>query len=236
MFMILTGETKMRVDTNKLMTAHAVVCLLSFCLSSMADTVTGDESVKGSVQSISPTEVKMKEGKSLPLAKVKKIEFDSFVVAAKESGIILKDGTRLTGIFRETPDGQVFRSTTLGPIKLKTEDIAAIFYDSTFLPRLSDKASVPPFVIDRKGNTMAGKIMWSDTKSTGVKTSEGLKKVLIEDISIICYAAFKPAPAVLLRNGDIINLGKEFKGESMSVSLGDKKFDIPIKAIKEIIL
>ena len=76
--------------------------------------------------------------------------------------------------------------------------------------------------------------MWSDTKSAGVKTEEGLKKIPIEEISVIYYSAFKPASSVLLRNGDIINLRKEFKGESISVTYGDRKIDIPIKAVKEV--
>ncbi len=216
------------------MTALAVSAL--FRMDAVADTITGEENAKGTVQSITASEVKLKEGQAIPLAKVKKIEFDSFLVAAKESGVILKDGTKLTGIFKDSPDGQIFRSTVLGPIKLKTEDVAVIFNDSEFLDKLSSKELAAPFVIDKKGNVMAGRIMWSDAKSTGVKTSDGLKKVPVEEISVVCYSAFKAAPAVLLRNGDIINLAREFKGDSMSVTLGDKKYDIPVKSIKEISL
>jgi len=214
----------------------AAACMFVFRGTAAADSVTGEENAKGTVQSVTASEVKMKEGQSIPIAKVKKIEFDAFVVAAKESGVILKDGTKLTGILRDTPEGQVFRSTVLGPVKLKTEDIAVIFNDSEFLGKLSEKESVPPLVIDKKGTVLPGRIMWSDAKSTGVKTSEGLKKVLVEEISVVCYSAFKKAPSVLLRNGDIINLAREFKGESISVTLGEKKIDIPLKAIKEISL
>ena len=214
----------------------AIACLSLICTAVSADTVTGEENAKGTVQSVTGSEVKLKEGKSLPLAKVKKIEFESSAVAAKDSGVILKDGTKLTGVFRDSPtDGQSFRSTALGILKLKTDDIAAVFYDSEFLGKLaSDKNLAAPLVIDRKGVVYAGKIMWSDTKSAGVKTAEGLKKIPIEDLSVVYYSAFNPAPSVLLRNGDIINLEKEFKGESIAVTFGDRKIDIPVKAIKEI--
>ncbi|HCE44348.1 MAG TPA: hypothetical protein DET40_12445 [Lentisphaeria bacterium] len=216
------------------------ICLAAACMVLLnpgagADSVTGEENAKGTVQSVTAAEIKMKEGKTLPLAKVRKVEFDGFAVAAKDAGVFLKDGTKLTGVFRDSPDGQIFRSTTLGPLKLKNEDVSAFFYDSEFLGKLaSDKNLAAPLVIDKKGVVYAGKIMWSDTKSAGVKTSEGLKKIPIEELSIIYYSAFKPSPSVILRNGDIINLTREFKGESMSVTFGDKKIDVPIKAIKEI--
>ncbi|MEI6425316.1 MAG: hypothetical protein WCP55_24105 [Lentisphaerota bacterium] len=222
---------------NSMMPVHvlsAVACMLLFSGSVAADSVTGEENANGTVQSITATEVKLKEGQSIPVIKVRKIEFDSFLVAAKESGVILKDGTRLTGIFRDTPEGQVFRSTALGPIKLKTEEIAIVFNDTEFLGKIPGKELAPPVVIDTKGNIISGKIMWADSKSTGIKTSEGLKKVPVEEISLVCYAAFKPGMSLLLRNGDIINLEREFKGESVSAKIGDRKFDIPLKSIKEI--
>jgi hypothetical protein len=217
------------------MTLSVIACLSIFCISVSADSVTGEVSAKGTVQSITDSELKLKEGGSIPLAKVRKIEFDGFPVAAKDTGVFLKDGTKLTGVFRDASEGQIFRSTSLGPIKLKNDDIAAVFYEPEFLGKLnSDKTFAAPVVIDRKGVVYSGKIMWSDTKSAGVKTEEGLKKIPIEEISVIYYSAFKPASSVLLRNGDIINLRKEFKGESISVTYGDRKIDIPIKAVKEV--
>ena len=111
------------------MTLSVIACLSIFCISVSADSVTGEVSAKGTVQSITDSELKLKEGGSIPLAKVRKIEFDGFPVAAKDTGVFLKDGTKLTGVFRDASEGQIFRSTSLGPIKLKNDDIAAVFYE-----------------------------------------------------------------------------------------------------------
>lgn len=176
--------------------------------------------------------ITLQDSKTLKINEIKTIKFDRFLVAAKPSGIIMKDGTKLSGIMKEMGERIIFRSTSLGDIDLEPQEIAIVYYD----PAFQTKTDIFPSVQDKSNKFFPGKIMWSDNKSTGVMTQEGLKK--IERVNIACIH-YSPLPAetehkLLLRNGDIINLPTKFKADQVCFTIKDKEYQIPLKAVKTI--
>ena len=219
-------------------TMRIAMFLSAFCFSCwriQADSIVTDTgTVTGSVQSVTANEVKFDDGKTVPVKTVRKIEFDSFAVAAKRSGIVLKEGSLLTGLIRGTGENLNFRSTDFGEMKIRIQSVAVIFMDLDLWTRFADKKLNAPCLVDKNETVYAGKIMWWDAKSAGVMTEDGLKKIPAEDIGFICYAPFIKASKIILRNGDIVNFQKEFAGNNVSFVFDDSKFAVPLKAVREI--
>lgn len=213
----------------------ALSFLQLFCCQTQADSIVTDTgTVTGTVQTITAAEVKLGDGKSIPVNTVQKIEFDLFAVAPKQSGIVLKEGSMLTGIVRETGENLNFRSTDFGEMKIRIQSVAVVFMDLDLWTKFAGKKLNAPCLVDKSETVYAGKIMWQDAKSAGVMTEDGLKKIPSEDIGFICYAPSIKAAKVILRNGDVVNFDKEFAGNTVTFIFDDRKFSIPLKAVREI--
>lgn len=176
--------------------------------------------------------ITLQDSKTLKINEIKTIKFDIFLVAAKPSGIIMKDGTKLNGIIKEMGERITFRSTSLGDIDLDPQEIAIVYYD----PAFQTKSDIFPSVQDKSNKFFSGKIMWSDNKSTGVMTQEGLKKIDRANIACIHYSLLtsETEQKLVLRNGDIINLQAEFKADMVSFTMKNKEYQILLKAVKTI--
>ncbi len=105
---------------------------------------------------------------------VRACTFDKFKVADKNTGLILTDGTTLSGIVLKKENKEVyFRSTSFGILKINEEKIAAEYFNGNKdLPELK----IFPCIIDKENNRFIGKILWTDSNTTGIMTENGLKK------------------------------------------------------------
>ena len=170
-------------------------------------------------------------GKSVPLSKIKGINFSSSELPAKKTGIIFKDGSLLTGVIRKTNKKEiVFRSTAFGVITLPLSDIAAIFYQGTGLAIKSiNKLRKFPVIIQLSGTELTGKRLWCDLKSAGILTKSGLKKILAENLALVCYAKSDDKSQVTLRNGNKLPKPQSQNGTSLKFRFGN----MPIAAVKK---
>jgi hypothetical protein len=182
-----------------------------------------------SISRITATEV-LGNGKKIKLSDVKEILFAATELPAKNSGVILKNGSLLTGIIRKLDKNELsFRSTAFGLLKLPVGDIAALFFvgTETVLKNLK-KVKAYPSIVETGGTEMTGKILWCDLKSAGILTTSGLKKVPAENLALLCYSKFNDKTKVILRNGDKLPEPQSLNGTSVKFSFGN----IPITAIK----
>jgi len=171
----------------------------------------------------------------LPLDKVMKIQFAVFPVVAKPGGIVLTNGSRLSGVLRGmTPQCQ-FRSGALGPLELPAREVAAVYYAAAQWRKAQPKPAQPlPLATDTMGNTFTGKVLWADAASAGIRTPDGLKRLGAANLGYVQYATFAPAQQLLLRNGDVLNGPRTFDGDKVTVDLGPARGTVPLAAVAEI--
>lgn len=182
-----------------------------------------------SITEISKTDV-IADGKKVPLTNIKEIVFSASELPAKKSGVILKDGTVLSGIIRKSDKKEfVFRSTTFGTLTIPQSDVAVLYYFGVENAlRNLGKVKNYPVIIEASGTEYAGKILWCDAKSAGILTAAGLKKIPAENMALLAYEKFNDKDKIVLRNGDRLQQPKEMNGSSLKFSFGE----LSIKAIK----
>ena len=202
-----------------------VFLLLAFAASSATPTLLADfvSSSDGdlkdvSVSSIDEKSVSLSDGRRIDLTKVSHIEFPAFDIPAKPTGVILKDGSILNGLVRgRTGNSLLFRSTSLGILEMQPSCVAGYIYDRPSFASL-DAAKLPqaPCAIQKDGSAVQGKILWSDEKSAGVMSSEGLVKLEASTLACVLEAPFEKGAQAILRNGDVLNGQLHFQGDSLT--------------------
>jgi len=189
------------------------------------------------VASVDDKAVSLSDGRKIELAKVKKVEFSAPEIPGKQTGAILKDGSVLNGVFRgKAGDATIFRSTSLGILELPAASLAGKVYDMDAF-RALDLAKAPeaPCALHKDGSAVEGKILWSDEKSVGVMSSEGLAKIEASTLACVLEAPFKREAQATLRNGDVINGQIALQGESFSFKLeAGATRNLKIKALRSI--
>lgn len=169
-------------------------------------------------------------GKSIPLGNVKEIIFGASELPAKKSGVMLKNGTLLSGVIRKLDKKEIsFRSTSFGLIKIPLDQVSALFYvDIDSAIKNLNKMQKFPAIMQSTGTQLTGKILWCDMKSAGILSTSGLKKIPSDKLGLVCYAKFNDQAPVILRNGDKLPLPQKINGNSLTYSFGK----VPLTAIK----
>lgn len=172
----------------------------------------------------------MADGKSIPFNNIKEIIFSASELPAKNSGIILKNGTLISGVIRKLDKKEVsFRSTTFGLIQIPFNQVAAIFYvDTDSAINYLNKMKEFPAIMQSTGTQLTGKIMWCDMKSAGILTKSGLKKIPADKLGLVCYSKFNDKSQVVLRNGDKLPSPQQINGNLLKYSYGN----VSLAAIK----
>lgn len=159
------------------------------------------------------------------------IAADVFPVPAKSTGVVLKDGTRLSGVLRKhTKESTLVRTTSLGLLEFKRSEIAALFFADDFAKRVV-RSMKDPVVIKRDGAVLSGKILWVTDASTGIKTKDGLKRINASDMAALYYAPFPSVKKLVLRNGDVINAQVDYKDTHVEVTIGGVTRKLSLRAI-----
>ncbi|HOK04624.1 MAG TPA: hypothetical protein P5270_01275 [Victivallales bacterium] len=189
-----------------------------------------DKSIKSKILAISKNEIII-ENTKIQIPAVKRCVFDAFKVASKDTGLILDDGTILSGIVLKRENKEVYlRSTSFGLLKINEEKVAAEYFNGyKDLPALKDF----PCTIDKGNNKFVGKILWTDSNTTGVMTESGLKKIPTPELLYIARQNFKREKKIILRNGDIINFPVEFTGGKVKFNFANG-LELQLSAISEI--
>jgi len=189
-----------------------------------------NKNINSKILAISKNDIIL-ENIKVQIPTVRACTFDKFKVAAKNTGLILTDGTTLSGIVLKKENKEVyFRSTSFGILKINEEKIAAEYFNGNKdLPELKNF----PCIIDKENNRFIGKILWTDSNTTGIMTENGLKKIPTSELLYIIRKNFKSEKRITLRNGDIVNFPAEFVGEKVKFDFIDV-LELPLSAISEI--
>ncbi len=219
-----------RRGPRHLLLAIAILCS-SLHLSADEIVLQNSGTAKTRILSIKGDQLSAESG-SFPTSSLISCSFDAFPVAAKESGIVLADGTRLSGIIRERKDGSIsFRSTTFGILEMKEEEISIEY-------RAWKEAGYPadtaPCAIDVSGKVHKGRILWSDEKSTGVMTPEGIRKIPAPEIAAVVRRKNAAASRIVLRNGDVVNWKPDFAGSTLKFLFNGRKLETPLSSASSI--
>lgn len=159
------------------------------------------------VQSIDGTAVACAGRAAIPIATVARIRFDRFLVARRPTGVVLTDGSVLSGVLRKLgTEKAVFRSVTFGSLDLGRDQLAAVYYD----PAAAEAGLDPTAGLDEgagelvrvDGRRLSGNVMWADAQSAGILGRDGLSRVPAAEIHCIVFAPGKPVANTVLRNGD----------------------------------
>jgi len=219
-----------------LLISEIAICCVSPLLADVLHTKNGDVE-NTAVTSIRSDKVEYKlDGKrqSLPLVNVSSIEFDAYSVVAKKSGIVLTDGTKLSGVIRGASETVAFRSTSLGRLEIPAEIVAVLYYDNSPDTEALMKKRSSPCVVERTGKVHKGKVLWADALSAGIMTSKGLRKLGAENLAFIRFSTNAAERVCQLRNGDVLNAIASYDGSSISVLVGKRKYRVSVKAVSRL--
>ena len=217
-----------------------VPCVPLLALPSAADdvlTLRGELPLTNRVVALSATNVVLSGGRSVDLKDVSRIAFDAAPVVAQTQTLLLTDGTRLSGTLQELNQAQVkFRSTALGPLVLPLERVAAVCFAGGGIP---DNLQTPKkdhvLAVLTTGIRHQGQLFAASREGLILRTESGLPKI---DFAETAYVSFRKADsrtAVVLRNGDRLNMPIQWSGASFSVSLDTNPPAIlTLEALKEI--
>jgi hypothetical protein len=173
-------------------------------------------------------------GTERPLAQVKSIQFSQPPVVAKPGGLILADGSRLSGVLAAWLPELIFRSSLAGGrLDLPREEVAAIYYSLPQLQRSPTKPAAFPTALDLYGGGVTGRLLWADAESAGIRGADGLKRFAAPALAAILFAPL-PTAALRLRNGDVLNATPTCLGDSLKVKVGRTMVTVPLAAIAEI--
>jgi hypothetical protein len=196
-----------------------------------ADTVeTGAGIVEAVVVAVGPRDIILEKGRRIALGKAVRLRLDRFPVAPQPQGVLLRDGTRLGGTIRAWGDPLRFRSVALGEIEIPRADLAAIWRGTGSRP--FDPAAAP-LATEIAGPVHRGRVLWADGTSVGVRTEEGLQRIPMERIAHVLLVPAAATRAVVLRNGDIVNLPLTWQGDHAIVKYRDREIRLPLAAIQE---
>jgi hypothetical protein len=222
---------------NRITETILILFLTTVGVNLTADSVVTDSGTKNNVSviSIDKQNAVMSDKSKVPVKSIKSIEFDSFNVCSKPYGVILKDGSRISGLLvKKDKESIQFRSTTFGLIQIKKSSIAGYFYEVFSEKQLKD-IPVTPAVVTKSGNIVeARKVLWADQKTAAIFSKKGMKKYKAEELSCVVVSAFPKSEKVKLRNGDVLNMNIDFSGKELKFKLDGNDKSVELKAVKKI--
>lgn len=214
----------------------AAILLLSLAAGLRADTLVRRDGtrVEAQVTGIADGKVALQAGGPLALADLRTWRHDAFAVASRPRGIVLRDGTRLCGIWRKlTPQTIEFRSVTFGALTMPLEQVAAVYYQAPE-PGSALRAGQAAAVLQADGTRQEGQFMWADEASVGLLTTAGLKKLPAAGVTLVVLRDVTVAGNLRLRNGDCLAAVKNYAGDSLELDIAGKQMSLPLKAVAEL--
>ncbi len=208
-----------------------IALLLLFACAAQTDSITEKSGKKSEAEIVSMEngQISTKTSK-IPLDSVSRIVFSSEPLAAKDSGLVFLDGSRLSGIVRKREkDSLVFRSSAFGEMKVPSSLIAGEYFAQG--PSAPEKDAKIPMIKTADGRLLTGKILWHDDKSTGIMTGKGLEKIEGGSIDLILFSAPASARKIELRNGDIVNFPVKFDGKKLIFTFNGTNLEISISSL-----
>lgn len=173
-------------------------------------------------------------GDASPRTNVSKVKLERFPIPQGTSGVVLQDGTRLSGALLDQDRNRlVFYATSVGKLEMPVSSVAGMFYEPANKWKSAD--AKPPALITRSGEVVSAKrILWADTESVAVLTDDGLRKFPVSSVSRVWWSRPASGTNVLLRNGDVLNTPIQFLGQAFTFTVAGRKARLPIHAASEI--
>ncbi len=223
----------MRTGGLSLAARAAAVAALLVASAARGDTVVRRDgtSVSGAVSAVEAAALVL-DGKSVPLAEVRQVTFAREPVAPYPGSLVLRDGTRLCGVFRGLADGLcVYRSVSLGALRVPVADVAAL----NFTADPPAGGAAPPagqlLVVYRKGAPRTGRLVaWAEVNLL-LECGTDLVKVPLTDLRAVVFAAAPALPRLTLRNGDAINLPVTWQRTAFACTIGETTARVPLAAV-----
>jgi len=223
------------IKMNRFFKTYVTITALFLITSLQADTISmKDGTVKegATIVSLSADTIALKKDEKIAVSEVTAITFSAFKVAPVPFKLVLKDGTALCGLVKKkSGKSLVFRSVTLGDLKITKDQIAAYIY-GTDITKNETKKDLPYFVENNGKVTECKKVIWADHKQIGTMTRKGLTKKDAGALKKLQISTYPTGQNILLRNGDVINSPADFSGDSFSFVLLGKKKLLSTKTIK----
>jgi hypothetical protein len=217
----------------------AALCIALAAFPARADTVILKDNRKttGRVRGIHADRIVASKGTPIPRKDVAGVEFEAEPVVAKPDGLILPDGSVLSGVLHALDKTSLrFRSTALGPLDLPLGEVAALYFGGP-----PEKAS---FTSPAKGNVrvvlttgaeFGGDLFTASREGVLVRTSEGLEKIDFKKTRYVVFGPCRGAANLVLRNGDRIGRPVKWKGDHMLVQVADQKeITLTLEAIRSV--
>ncbi len=197
------------------------------------EVVTAKGTKTGDIEAIRASGVKLSGAPAVPLAKIKTVRLAAPPVVAKDSGIVLRNGTRFAGVLRRFDDKQiVFRTTTLGLLTLPLKQVAYVYYDNRSAPTTSKSKGFTVRLKNRK--LVTGTIFARSPTRLVLKTDDGLEKIVTTDIAQIIFGRAATDAAITLRNGDVINETVKWHGDNFTFKLAGTSHKVSLAAVSTI--
>jgi len=191
-----------------------------------ADTLSSqNRTVTGVVERITEQNIALKDGTSMGRTDEVHIVFDAGPVVAKPQGIVLIDGSVLSGVVRSVGPGEIrFRSTSLGLLALPLSRVAAMYQGAPPLTKeIRTGRNGRPRIVRRTGEDMEGDLFAGAAGHVVLRTERGMEKVAWENLAFVALNPAQDAPALFLRNGDRIALPVRWQGTDFAVELPDNR-------------
>ena len=173
--------------------------------------------------------------KALPRKSILRIDFSAEPVVAKPDGIVLKDGSVLSGVFHKvTRESVRFRSTSLGPLELPFSRVSAFYFGKRPEKQIQAPAKGSAAVHLQTGKVIEGRMFAVSDESILIREKEGLRKALFKDTVLVRFSASEKMPSIVLRNGERIGIPVAGKGKTIEVKTDkDSKATLTVDALKQ---
>ena len=214
--------------------------ILTICSLGLSALLSGDEvtlkdkSVReGTVSSMTETQLTV-DGEVVQQALVSRVTFDAFEIPRSRFGVILNNGTWLSGSILDRGRKQLsFYSVIAGGVEIPMSDVTGVYYEPQ--DEWKPVKRVVPGVVTKAGEVVpARRIMWADQESAAVLTEEGLRKFPANTLSRVWWKSPPAAPFVVLRNGDALTEGVSFHGDHIRFTLFEQDVRLELKALESI--
>jgi len=163
------------------------------------------------------------------------VAFDAESVVAKPDGIVLRNGSVLSGVLHALDKRALrFRSTALGPLELSLSDVGVLYFDG---PPDTLNWEAPPKeqvrVVLRTGAARTGTPFAVSSGRILLRTADGLEKFAFSDARYVVFGACRAQTQTLLRNGDRIGFPMQWQGREFVVQINAKqKVTLNVDALK----
>jgi len=224
-------------------TFSALICstilgILFSVLAASADTLTyrNRRQLSGTVIGVTATNVLLSGKPPVRVRDLSLITFAHSSVVAQSQGLLLTDGSRLSGtVHKHGKTNVTFRATSLGPLALPLAQVAAIYYTRDFAP---GSLQMPPkghiLVMLKTGTAKQGKFFASSASTLILRTKKGLKKIAVQDMAYVSFRLAARRPGIILRNGDRLNMTPSWQKSGVTFTLAKRTTTLALRALQGI--